>query len=72
MLNDFEANAYGLLETEKGTFYNITGVERKPFERMFIVGAGTGLGECLLVPKPTKLITSKLDFSTNFLIPPEE
>jgi len=43
-LNDFEANAYGLLETKKNTYYNITNVERKPLERMFIVGAGTGLG----------------------------
>jgi|ETNmetMinimDraft_14_1059893.scaffolds.fasta_scaffold239467_1 glucokinase len=58
LLNDFEAAAYGLLETKKGTFYNVTGCERKPNERMFILGAGTGLGECLLVPKPSLLDVS--------------
>jgi len=32
------------LETKKDTYYNVTGVKRTTMERMFIVGAGTGLG----------------------------
>jgi len=70
-LNDFEANAYGLLETKKNTYYNIiTGAKRTPMERMYIVGAGTGLGNCLLIPKPNKLEISELDLTTDYLIPP--
>ena len=43
-MNDFVANAWGLLETKKGDYFNATGATRKHFERMFLIGAGTGLG----------------------------
>ena len=39
---------------------------------MFIIGAGTGLGECLLAPKPSLLDIKSLDQETEYLIPPEE
>ena len=44
LMNDFKATSYGLFETKKDECYQVAGGERVPYERTFMIGAGTGLG----------------------------
>ena len=50
VINDFSAIAYSLLELQPDEWHQIGGGEPQPSKPVAILGAGTGLGVCTLVP----------------------
>ncbi len=53
ILNDFEAAAWGLLAVDKNQLVQYGGKDPDPKGTMAVLGAGTGLGQAILVHCPT-------------------
>lgn len=52
LMNDFEATAYGVIGLEPSKLATIQVGEPRPRGNIAVIGAGTGLGEALVVPLP--------------------
>ncbi|MGQ9745123.1 MAG: glucokinase [Dissulfurimicrobium sp.] len=61
LINDFEAAALGITLLRPDQFIKIGGMEPKPYGIKAIIGAGTGLGEAIIVPieKGVKVIATE-------------
>lgn len=51
-LNDFEANAYGLMTLKDKDIIKLNGLDPINYQNKLIIGPGTGLGTCSLVAVP--------------------
>eukprot|EP00828_Plagiopyla_frontata_P022559 TRINITY_DN2915_c0_g1_i1.p1 TRINITY_DN2915_c0_g1~~TRINITY_DN2915_c0_g1_i1.p1 ORF type:complete len:354 (+),score=64.11 TRINITY_DN2915_c0_g1_i1:239-1300(+) len=50
LLNDFEANAYGTLKLQPSDFVKLNEAKGIDNKIKSVIGPGTGLGECMLIP----------------------
>lgn len=49
-MNDFEANAYGTLKLQPTDFVKLNEAKGIDNKIKSVIGPGTGLGECMLIP----------------------
>ena len=54
IMNDFEANSYGILLLEENDFVSLNGMKANPEETRGVIGPGTGLGCGILYCSPFK------------------
>ncbi len=52
LINDFAAIGYGILGLTSDDVYTLQDIKPDPQAPIAVLGAGTGLGECFLVPSP--------------------
>ena len=65
-INDFEANAYGLMSLNSDDFVKLNGLDPIDTQHKLIIGPGTGLGTASLIAVPT--VSGK---NQNFVAPGE-
>ena len=53
-LNDFEAIAYSIIKLEKDDYFQVNDAAALQDEKIAVMGPGTGLGYCTIVPAPFK------------------